>query len=187
MSYFKNFPRIYYNDRITRNLLLKSKFFQEVLDNYTNFYPYTIANNERADMIAHHYYGHSDYTWLVYFSNNIIDPYTDWCLTDSQLEELLKKKYGSLEQAMETIVHYRYNVNVDVTDDVVRSLEQPHLQAYIMPLTTYVNLSVEEKSFWTPKYAYEYEQEKNESKRDIQLLDNDLLNQVDNEISRIFS
>ena len=69
--FFNNFPLITYNGQVTRNLILKARFFQDVLSNYLAFYPYIIKEGQRADMIANDYYGDKELLvgLLLYWSN----------------------------------------------------------------------------------------------------------------------
>lgn len=180
-AYFSNFPTVSYQNSTVRNVILKTAFFNEVLQNYTAFYPYEIKEEDRADLVAFHYYGDWQYEWLVYFSNNMIDPYFDWPLNQEQFDLYMVRKYGSFETATTTIDHYTYNPNVDASD-----IESMYRLNYNMTPTTWQFLSDAEKGFWTPVYVYDMEFQKNEDKRMIRLLDNRLLNQVDREIEQIF-
>lgn len=179
--FFANIPIINYQGTQVRDILKKSQFFKSVLDNYNAFYPYTVLDEDRADLIAFHYYGSWEYDWLVYFSNQMLDPYFDWVPTQDQFDKYLMKKYGSFENALETIHHYRYDRSVDPAD-----AEADYKDGYEMTPDTFSLLTNIQKSFWKPVYAYEWESEINEAKRNIKLIDNRLLNQIDREITTIF-
>jgi hypothetical protein len=43
----------------------------------------------------------------LYLSNQITDPYYEWYLTSSQFNELLEKKYGSIEISQQKIKYYK--------------------------------------------------------------------------------
>lgn len=180
-AFFQNFPRVNYENVSTRNIILKAGFFADVLKNFSAFYPYTVKDDDRADLVAHHYYGDWRYDWLVYFSNNIVDPYYGWPLTQADFEAYLLKKYGSFEYALDTIHHYTYNDQVEEDD-----IQEFYRSKYTLTPETYSFMSVQDKSFWKPVYLYEFEFQKNEEKRDIKLLDDRLLPQVEREISNIF-
>jgi len=190
IKFFQNFPKITYQNKAARNLILKAAFVRNIMSKYGIFYPYTIKNDERADMIAHQYYGSSEYTWLVYLSNDIINPYFDWVLTQSEFEKYIIKKYGSIEDAMELILHYRKNHNTvpaDPEDALVWTAEDIYTDDYIMPVETYNQSNNLVKSFWNvPVYAYNYEAQLNDDRRTIQLFDNDLTGVLEKEISTIF-
>jgi len=183
--YFSNFPLINYNGSSARNILLKSQFFKSVIDNVGAYYIYTVQDGERPDTVAANYYGHSDYTWVVLFSNQIVDPYFEWPLTSLQLNEFITKKYGDIPSAQSTIVHYTYDSKVNVNDP-----EYQYNLSYIMDIDTYnykvANDSGFMASYWIAKSAYDYEVERNDSARSIRLISSRYLNQVNREISTIF-
>lgn len=184
-KYFSNFPLINYNDSATRNIILKSQFFRSVINSAGAFYTYVVRDGERPDTIAFDYYGHSDYSWIVYFSNNIIDPYFEWPMDSFQFEEFIIKKYGSIPAAMEEIVYYVYNDAIDLDDP-----EYEYNLSYKMDTITYNYRVANDPSFqvnrWIAKNAYDYELEKNDDNRNIKLLSSVYLNQINREISNIF-
>ena len=184
-KYFSNFPLINYNDSATRNIILKAQFFKQVIDSVGAFYTYVVRDGERPDSIAYDYYGHSDYSWIVYFSNSIVDPYFEWPMDSFQFQEFIIKKYGSIPAAMEEIVYYVYNDAVDPTDP-----EYEYNLSYKMDTVTYNYKVANDQSFqvnrWIEKNAYDYELEKNDDNRNIKLLDSAYLGQINREISNIF-
>jgi hypothetical protein len=179
-AFFNNFPVVNYNGQMTRNIILRAKFFREVMSNYLAFYPYLIKEGQRADMIAHDYYGDRELDWLVYFSIDLIDPYFDWPMTTDQMNAMILDKYGSYETAVETVHHYEYNGDVDKFDH-----NAGYTPDYEMTPTTYSFLAPAYKYMWTPVSEYEYQFRRNESKRSIQLLDMRLKDQVIRELSKI--
>jgi hypothetical protein len=179
-EYFKNFPLVNYNGKISRNIILRSKFITEVMGNIYAFYPHVILDGQTPEQIAYDYYGSADLDWLVWFSNQSIDPYYDWPMVQDQLDIYINKKYGSFEEAVETIHHYTFKKSVESDEP-----NQYYTDGYEMTPTTYSFLTVIEKSYWTPVSCYDYEFALNESKRTIQLLDARLKDQVLKEISEI--
>jgi hypothetical protein len=83
------------------------KLLDRVSGNPFAFFPYDISNGERADNFSNRYYDDPFMSWLLYLSNNIVDPYYEWYLQSNELEELIIKKYGSIEQAKLKIKFYR--------------------------------------------------------------------------------
>lgn len=179
--YFQNFPRIKYNSKFTRNILLKAKFFKDAIENKSVFYPYTIKEGERPDTVANDYYGDSNYYWVVLLSNDILDPYFDWPMTQEQFDAYIIKEYGSIPIASQTVSHYKYN-EFDKENDV----ESVYKETYKVAPETYEAMSVLDKSYWEPVYAYDYEFDLNEARREILLLSVQYLPQIEDEISRIF-
>ena len=92
-NYFENFPLINYDGKVVRDLSRRSKFREKLQADPYLFLPYTIKEGDKAEDIAYYYYGSTDYTWLVFLANNIIDPYHEWPLSQDQFELYLIKKY----------------------------------------------------------------------------------------------
>jgi hypothetical protein len=112
---FTKFPIISYNGQLAINLIPKIKFTEAAKKTGAVYYPYTIEEGERPDIIAANYYDDARYSWLIYMVNDIVDPYYDWPLDDSQFKEFIVKKYGSIETATESIAFWRVNWYEDET------------------------------------------------------------------------
>ena len=104
-EYFKNFPTINYQGRNVRDITRRNKFLKSVTTNPLLFLPYTVKEGEKPEDIAYNYYGSTDYTWLVYLSNNIVDPYHQWPLSEENFHKYLIQKYeaDSLKTGYEVV------------------------------------------------------------------------------------
>lgn len=156
-KYFQNLPVVEYRGGKVRNLLLSAHIVKDVLDNAQAYYPYTLKDGETPTSIAFDYYGSVEYVWLVLMSNGMIDPYTDWHKSTQNFNSYLEDKYGSVTAAMATIDHYQH-----ATDPTY---------PFLSP-TSYQYLSDADKASFVAVTAYDYENELNESKRQIKLIDN---------------
>lgn len=108
-SFFKKFNKIYYNDYAVVDITQRTKFLDVIQKNPYLFYPYDLDDYERPDQIADRYYNDSYLSWMIFYSNNIIDPYYQWYLTNNDFNEFLVKKYGTIEKAASKVVHYTNN------------------------------------------------------------------------------
>lgn len=95
MKYFENFPTITYEGQRVKDITRRNSFSSWVASNPMLFMPYTVKEGQRPEDIAYHYYGSTDYTWLVYMSNNIIDPYHQWPMAEYDFNQYLIEKYGA--------------------------------------------------------------------------------------------
>ena len=93
-EYFDKFPDISYNNVLVKDITKRVNFLKETLQDPYSFLPYTIKEGERAEDIAYHYYGDSNYTWLIYLANNIIDPYNEWPMDEYTFNQYLISKYS---------------------------------------------------------------------------------------------
>jgi len=94
-KYFENFPIITYNGRKVRDITRRNAFKKDMTNNPYLYMPYTVKEGERPEDIANFYYGSTDYTWLVYFSNGILDPHHDWPLSEANFNNYLIEKYAA--------------------------------------------------------------------------------------------
>jgi len=137
MAYFKYFPKIAYNirgvenqrqyDRVTNILarvLVKSHGWADIdgsirepLTGASYFVKHIIRDSERPDILAHKYYGDSELHWLFFFTNGVklLNPYYDWPLTQYDLKKFVNKKYGSTN--INAIHHYNDPDGYEVDSD----------------------------------------------------------------------
>lgn len=93
-KYFEKFPIINYEGKLVRDITRRSSFSKEVSQNPLLHLPFTIKEGQRPEDVADFYYGSTDYTWLVYHSNNIMDPYHEWPKSEADFNNYLIDKYG---------------------------------------------------------------------------------------------
>lgn len=181
-KYFSNLPKIYYNGMVARNLVLKAQFIKETFSGYETFYPFIIKGDMSPAQIANEYYGSVDYEWVVWFSIEAIDPYYTFPLTIPQFTDYLENKYGDIPTAQTKILFYVYNPSTEANDPLAM-----YRQDHRLDPQTFAFLSDDEKGFWSPVTAEQYEITLNDSKRVIRLLNNDYLPQLNREIGGIFN
>ncbi|PCJ96784.1 MAG: hypothetical protein COA52_00835 [Hyphomicrobiales bacterium] len=169
------FPKITYEGLPSRNLMFKIGLIKDLLKKYKIYYPYTVKDGERADTIAYDYYGDSSYEWLVCLPNNIHDLHSDWVKSYDDFYRYLITTYGDVETPQTTISHYKYTGVGDADLEFGR-------KTWKMSVNTFDNSTLTEQAGWTPVYVYDYEMELNESKREIILISNEYLNQINKEL-----
>jgi hypothetical protein len=108
-KYFNKFPIIKYNSADVIDITQRIAMLQSVSVSPYIFYPYDIEGYERADQFANRYYGDSYLSWVVYISNNILDPYREWYWQQDEMNEFITQKYGSVQRALEKTKFYRNN------------------------------------------------------------------------------
>ena len=207
MNYFTNFPVINYFDSQTRNIILKAAFIAKIFNDTDTFYPYVIKDNERPDNIAFNEYNDATLDWVIYFSNNIIDPYYSLPLDYENFLGYLRKKYDAAPFTLQGVIdHYEYTgTGGDTEEDIVR-------KNYPMTVETYNNILLYgsyERDYrtagsvsayynsatqlyaplagWTSVDIFTNEQRVNESKRSIKLLSKYYIDQLKKEILTIFN
>lgn len=109
MNYFDKFPLIQYSNNIVRNITARSIFSDATKNDSRIFYPYVIDDGDRADNLSYLYYDNPGYSWLVWMSNDIVDPYYEYPLTEEQLNDYAIEHVGSLAAASKYIMYYETN------------------------------------------------------------------------------
>jgi hypothetical protein len=109
MNYFNKLPIINYNGQLAKNLLARAKLSDETRANKLVFQRYTMNELDRVDVLSNYYYDNPGYSWLVWFSNDVIDPYYDMPLSEYDFIKFIENKYGSTEIAMRKTMFYRLN------------------------------------------------------------------------------
>ena len=190
-EFFSNYPRIAYDISGTNstvpdynvavNLLIRNKLKTAVEDDVAVYYPYIVPEGMRPDVLSFQYYGDTIYTWAIYLMNNIIDPYWEWPLSYKDLREYLIDKYGSIETAKSQIHHYEYTARARAE----KTGTSDPVPAYKLEIDyeTYTETAVDEREII---YSYGYEQDLNETKREIQLIDVAYIQSVQEEARGLF-
>ena len=168
MKYFKNIPTIQYGEHVMKNLTVTVGLVDKVLTKFNAFYPYVVKDGERPDTVAYNYYGSSNYVWLVFLSNNIVDPYYDWPMTQTQLDSHVIRKYGSISDAQGKVNSY--------IDGLTGNEFSPDSFSYTASSIT---------NNWTAISCYTKEQNDNEDRRQIQLLDRRYASQAAKELKKV--
>lgn len=114
-TYFTKYPFIPYNGSLAINILARVKFTEAAKKAGAVFYPYSVSDGERPDIIAANYYDDPRYSWVIYLANDIIDPYHDWILTEKEFRDYIIKKYGSIDKAYREIAYWEDNWYADET------------------------------------------------------------------------
>lgn len=109
MRYFGSFPSISYSNTTVVDITRRVKIVDKSMSSPYQFYPYDITYHLRSDHVAEYYYENPQLDWLIYLSNDVIDPYYDWYVRDDQLDELIRLKYGSTELAQRKVKYYMNN------------------------------------------------------------------------------
>ncbi len=179
-NYFANFPKIKYNNQVVRNIMLRMKILDNVKNDPYAFLPYTVKEGERAEDIAQLYYGSTEYVWLVWLSNKTIDPYFEWPLSEHDLFMSIAKKYRN--RAEESLNREKMN-DYEVFDWAMNETITSNIEYYekdgirISPDT--YRLNIVDLTGWNAVRVFDVENERNESNRNIQMLNQNYLRIAD--------
>lgn len=136
--YFEKFPVISYSNNSIVDITKRAVLLDKVYNTPLAFFPYTISSEERADQFSYRYYEDPFQTWILYFSNKIVDPYYEWYLHDREFQEYIVKKYGSFDLPQQKIKHYKNDWE----------------NSQIININAFNALTPGQKEYWEPVYGY---------------------------------
>lgn len=157
MAYFKNFPQITYKGYTVKDLTRRIRIKRIVNETLDSFEPYRIQDGETPEQLAHDFYGDSNLHWVILMFNDIIDPLYGWVLTSSDLLDYVRIIYGA---GNEYLVHH-YT-----------------LDGQTVPQATPGAIAVSN---------FEYEDGKNEAKREIKIVHPRFIEEIQREFDRLIA
>ena len=162
--YFANFPLIVYdsvgdgNFKIVTNLLKRVALRAKVRTNTLLYDTYDVKEGETPEMIADKLYDDPELHWVILFVNNITDRYHQWPMNFGQFNTFIADKYSNVD----AVHHYEVSqtsgdtsVKIDIGTDTTGYSEAD--------LTTITNR--------------EFEEERQDTLRQIRLLDRSYIEQ----------
>ena len=173
-EFFQHYPQIDYNISGTAppkfktaiNIMQRAKFRNVIMNDIVQYFPYSIPEAERPDITSFNVYGDVKYTWLIFLINDIHDPIYEWPLATRDLTNFVKDKYGSITVAKNLVHHYEQIIRTRVeATGIADAIPVAKIE---VDVTTYNALADADKNI---VYCYNWELDRNESKRDIKLID----------------
>lgn len=211
-KYFNFFPKTFYSsnnstsglDTVT-NIIARFSFEQTLKTNSSAFYKYSIQDSDTPEIIAHKYYGNAESHWIVLLFNDIVDPQFDWPLKYDDLIDFVDAKYtanGAANTTVQTGLAWAMSVNnvqayykvITKTDiDNISLVEKIQVDAntYANVATSTSTITLQSGDTVTQtiskerKSYYDFEMEQNEAKREIRLIKNDFIKDIEKEFKRV--
>ena len=203
--YFRNLPDFEYvnttsegrsiSDYVTvKNLFKKGKLREDILQEATFFTKYIIQGDDRPDNVAFEVYDDPTLDWVVLLSNNIINVYNEWPLTQEAFNEYVIEKYRDLfeDEPAATLYsgihHYESKKIVNSSGAVIfpKGLQVDDGQG-----VTYYDYQLGKEivisNLAIPVTNYQYEEKLNDAKRNIFLLKPAYLNIVFDDLEEMMT
>ena len=156
--YFKNFPTIIYDSvgdlqyKDVKNLLRRVGLRTKVRTNSLFYDTYNVKEGETPEIIASKLYGDPQLHWVILMVNNVTDRYHQWPLTTPQFLDFINDKYDNPDG----IHHYETTQDSGNTKVKIEVFNEVDEDAY---------------TGLTPITNREYEENEQDKKRQIRLLD----------------
>lgn len=212
-KYFNKFPTTFYNltdnntgvDVVT-NITSKFSFEESFKNNTSVYYSYVISDGDSPEIVAHKIYGDAEKHWIILAMNDLYDVVADWPMDQPSWVNYMNKKYYdqadtsntgiSGTQWAQTHVHSFYKF----IEQTIISTDKKHQTTIQIDENTYAN-TTETSTIYTLndnskvkidvlkglKTYYYYENELNESKRNIKIMKPEFVPQVEAEFKRVIS
>jgi len=122
--YFDRFPIVDYDGDIAKNILARVDFTEKTKRDIYSTFEFTLEEGfERPDLLSYNYYGSSKFDWMIYLTNNIVDPYYDYYKSAEDFKSYMETKYGSNSNARSITLFYRLNWHEDERTITVQQYE----------------------------------------------------------------
>lgn len=154
--YFEHFPTIPYDSegngkfKSVKNLLRRVGLASKVKANAMFFDTYDVKNGETPESIAFKLYGDSELHWIIMLMNDITDRYHDWPMSEAQFLQFVNDKYSNPDGT------HHYEISQSSGDTSKK-----------------INIGTDNTDYPTATLItnFEHEQEEQDKKRKIRLLD----------------
>ena len=179
--YFRNIPDFEYVNRTkdgqfisnytqVKNFFKKGKIREDLFQDLTVFEKYSIRGDDRPDNVANEIYGDPTLDWVVLLSNNIVNIYNEWPLSQQAFETYVLDKYKTLAK-LDEVHHYESNEVKDSSGVIIFPkgvrVSAGQSVSYFEPLSDeQVTVNPVSKAVTN----YQYEQSVNDKKRRIFLI-----------------
>ena len=201
MEYFSSLPFLTTTDGngnsiVLRNLLVRTGLIPQLAKNPLLMYRYAVQDGDTPEIVANKYYGSPFRYWITMYGNpQMMDPQSDWPLSTKNFTIYLQDKYATsangtanvLSYTLGTVHHYEKVITTidDTTKTTAIKVVEVDQDTYnsIIPLTTTstfpdgssITYMVEPNAV----SIYTYEDQVNESKRNISLINSQYTTQIE--------
>ncbi len=161
--YFDSFPVIFYDStgnlifKDVTNLLRRVGLRTKVRTNSLLYDTYDVKEGETPEMIAHKLYGDTELHWIILLVNEVTDRYHQWPMTTPQFLDFINDKYDNPDG----IHHYETTQTSGDTKVKIEVFNEVDEDAY---------------TGLTPITNREYEENEQDKRRKIKLLDPSYVN-----------
>ena len=184
MTYFSELPKTKFLNQTIVNLAVGVKLHKLIQNDAFALLNYAVKDGESPDTVAFNYYDDPSYAWLVLLSNNIIDPYFEWPLSQRNFESFLRQKYGSISVAQSTVERYERRLYEESQhNDGLGNIITVPARFVTVDKSTFDSLLPAERRII---YKYDHEENKNEAKRKIKILDEDFVPELVSQYNNYF-
>lgn len=205
-TFFSKYPKLLLNNRLVTDIIARTAIRSKYTRKLSIYYPYQLQEGDTPEIIASKYYGDPEKHWIVMLANETMDAFFDFPLGYHEFEKYLDEQYkteGALigrtgsEYAKITInvSPPGYRAIITTTDNVTSEStinkfyidEKAFNSEYADDSFNYVEMTTQFGDVTYNQYTesftiFDYESEKNEAKREINLIREEYANQLESEL-----
>ena len=196
-----------------KNIFERVQMMGDIVSNINSYYQYSMQDGDTFENIAYRYYGDINKYWIILFTNKIIDPFYDAPLKYQQFVEYIDNKYGSSTAARNILDHYEkqitsvvsstangyYSSNTTTlyyannTYSIDGSQSLPTIANPVMAIsppptiTIDSGLTLSETINLVAVSAYDAEDTKNESRRNINIIKKTFVIDIENQLKTLLT
>ena len=196
-NYFKQVPNLEYVSRLpnakisdyitVKNLFKRGTLADDIFQDLTIFTKYEIKGDDRPDNVANKVYQDPDLDWVILLANNIINIQSEWPMPQRDFDRYLLDKYETYEK-LNDVHHYETLECKNLTGAVVVPkglwVESDYSVTYY---DWYAGVEITKSSsdIVVSVTNYEYEDEKENEKRNIYILKPKYLNIIKDDLKEM--
>ena len=196
-NYFKQVPDFDYVSRLpdakisdyitVKNLFKRGKLADDIFQDLTVFTKYEIEGDDRPDNVANKIYEDPNLDWVVLLSNNIINLQSEWPMLQREFDRYLLDKYETYEK-LNDVHHYETIECKNLAGAVIVPkglwVESDYSVTYY---DWYAGVEITKSSsdIVVSVTNYEYEDEKENEKRNIYILKPKYLNIIKDDLKEM--
>ena len=173
-KYFETFPNRLYDIKGNGNLTVVTDIFRRMKvreglkDNMALMSTYDIQEGDTPEIISFKHFGTTDYFWVICYMNDITDRYHQWPMTGGQFIDYLNDKYTNPDG----IHHYESTQTSGDTKIKIEVFNEVDEDAY---------------TGLTPITNREYEEQEQDKRRQIRLVDPSFVEQFVDEFKKLMN
>ena len=155
-----------------KNFFVRVSVNEDVFQNASLYEKYKVIGNDRPDNVAEKVYEDPELDWLVLLTNNIIDFYNEWPMSDTDFYEHLSKKYEGKDY--NDTLYY-------VTEEIKDSSNRVLLKGDLRVDSDFTFYNPEKQLTTNPVIAksyFDFEKQENDKKRNIFLIKKEYVSQI---------
>ena len=209
MEYFSALPFLTTTDGngnsiVLRNLLVRTGLIPQLAKNPLLMYRYAVQDGDTPEIVANKYYGSPFRYWITMYGNpQMMDPQSDWPLSTKNFTIYLQDKYATsangtanvLSYTLGTVHHYEKVITTidNTTKTTAIKVVEVDQDTYnsIIPLTTTSTFPDGSSITYTVEpnvvSIYTYEDQANEAKRNIDLINSTYASAIETQYQSLVS